>query len=209
MRVIRGTLVCEGSSDQMIIPILKWLFGSHGFPAVEVARPDLGLLRNPPKTLEERVQAALSNNPCDIVFIHRDADACSYATRADEIDRGLRDLGLSVPHVRVVPVRMSEAWLLIDEDAIRRVAQRPNGRTILAMPRLAHLESLPDPKGTLLRLLTTASELTGRRLDQFRTEARSRVHQLAEFISDYGPLRNLSAFQSLEEELVRALAAMR
>jgi hypothetical protein len=77
------------------------------------------------------------------------------------------------------------------------------------MPRLAHLESLPDPKGTLLRLLTTASELTGRRLDQFRTEARSRVHQLAEFISDYGPLRNLSAFQSLEEELVRALAAMR
>jgi len=209
MRVIRGTLVCEGSSDQMIIPILKWLFGNHGFPAVELARPDLGLLRKPPKTLEERVQAALSNNPCDIVFIHRDADAFSHATRADEIDRGLQDLGLSVPRVRVVPVRMSEAWLLIDEGAIRRVAQRPNGRTALAMPRLVQLESLPDPKDTLLRLLMTASELTGRRLDQFRTEVRSRIHQLAEFISDYGPLRSLSAFQSLEEELVRALAAMR
>jgi hypothetical protein len=205
MKVIRGTLVCEGSSDQMILPILRWLFESHGHPAIELNRPNLGLIRNPPKSLEDRVQAAISSAPCDILFIHRDADAAGFRARAEEIDAGLSGVALPIPYVRVVPVHMSEAWLLIDPNAIRKVALRPNGRTPLAMPKISQLESLPDPKDVLLGLLVAASEFTGRRLDQFKADARGRIHQLAEFITDYSPLRRLPAFQALEAELMKAI----
>jgi hypothetical protein len=55
MDLIRGTLVCDGSSDQMLIPILHWLFEQNGLEAVEIVRPRLGGGRNPPRTLAERV----------------------------------------------------------------------------------------------------------------------------------------------------------
>jgi hypothetical protein len=41
-----------------------------------------------------------------------------------------------MPVVCVVPVRMMEAWLLIDEMAIRRVAGNPNGRIPIELPVL-------------------------------------------------------------------------
>jgi hypothetical protein len=47
--------------------------------------------------------------------------------------------------------------------------------------------------------------LKGRRLDQFKLEARARIHQLAEFIPDFSPLRSLSAFQALESEFQDAI----
>lgn len=206
MKPLRGTLVSDGSSDQMLFPILRWLLQKRGFFAVELSRPNLGLLPKPPKSLIERIQAAIVQSPCDVVFIHRDAEALGFEVRVREIERDLQGGNFMVPYVRIVPVRMSEAWLLIEESAIRKVAQKPHGRTPLTMPSLSQLESLPDPKRTLLELLMTASECKGRRLDQLKSEARSRVHQLAEFISDFSPLRNLSAFRELEAELGQTLS---
>ena len=52
----------------------------------------------------------------------------------------------SVRVVCVVPVRMQEAWLLIDEAALRRAAGDPNGTQPLAMPDVQRLEELADPK---------------------------------------------------------------
>jgi hypothetical protein len=208
MRVIRGTMVSDGTSDQMLFPILQWLFHENGMPAVELTRPNLGALRHPPVGLLNRVRAAVLQNPCDLVLVHRDAESQTYSERADEIARDLFEFGAETPHIRIVPVRMSEAWLLIDEDAIRRVAQRPNGRIPLSMPQLSQLESLPNPKAKLLDLLVTASETSGRRLDQFKKEARSRIHQLAEFIPDYSPLRNLHAFRSFEAEFTNVVGEL-
>jgi hypothetical protein len=189
----------------MVLPILNWLFRNNGISAVELTRPNLGLLPSPPKSLPDRIKAAIAQSPCDLLFVHRDAESVGYATRAEQVAADLTMLALTVPQVKVIPVRMSEAWLLIDENSIRKVAQRPNGRIPLLMPRLTHLESLSDPKKTLLELLTTASELKGRRLDQFKLEGRARIHQLAEFIPDFSPLRSLPAFQALENEFRDAL----
>jgi hypothetical protein len=192
----------------MVLPVLTWLFRAHGVTATELTRPNLGILPKTPKGLADRVRAAIAHSPCDLVFVHRDAETVGYSARAEEVAFDLNNLNLAIPHVRVIPVRMSEAWLLIDERSIRKVAQRPNGRVPLSMPRLAQLESLPDPKRTLLNLLTNACELKGRRLDQFKLEARARIHQLAEFIPDFSPLRSLSAFQALEMEFQEALARL-
>lgn len=48
--------------------------------------------------------------------------------------------------VPVIPGRMTEAWLRLDEAAIRRVAGNPNGRTKLGLPKLHEVESVADPK---------------------------------------------------------------
>ncbi len=105
--------------------------------------------------------------------------------------------------VPVVPVRMTEAWLLIDEGAIRRAASNPNGTQELELPAIARLEDLSDPKTALHDMLLKASEKRGRRLDQFRKRIPSAVHRVAELITDFRPLRQLDAFRAFEAALVR------
>ena len=103
----------------------------------------------------------------------------------------------------VIPIRMQEAWLLIDEQAIRTAANRPNGQAPLNLPRRVSLESLPDPKRILYDALVTASERHGRHLKRVRVAAAA--HRVSELIEDYRPLRGLSAFDALEADVIATL----
>ena len=91
-----------------------------------------------------------------------------------------------------------EAWLLFDEPALRKAADNPNGKIRLAMPKLSKIESLPNPKQTLRKLLIQASEGPPNRLRRF-SEARA-ARLVTQFIGDFSPLRKLSAFRRLEGE---------
>jgi hypothetical protein len=138
--------------------------------------------------------------------VHRDAERESHSYRVAEIGQAVQNaaenLGAFPPVVCVVPVRMQEAWLLFEEDALRRAAGNPHGRQPLDLPHVRHVESLPDPKRILHDNLRAASGLSERRLKRFSVAvAASRV---AEFIDDFSPLRALSAFRELENE-VKAL----
>jgi hypothetical protein len=95
---------------------------------------------------------------------------------------------------------MTEAWLLIDEGAIRRAAGNPNGTILLPLPKLARLEALADPKALLRNCLVRASEKTGRRLQQFERDLAERAERVAELTTDFSPLRELPAFQGLESD---------
>lgn len=96
---------------------------------------------------------------------------------------------------------MTEAWLLFDEPAIRLAAGNPNGKIPLDMPQISIIEEIPDPKEFLFQMLREASGLSGRRLKKFNTgECRIRITEL---ISDFSPLRQLSAFQRLEIDILR------
>ncbi len=99
----------------------------------------------------------------------------------------------------VVPVRMTEAWLLIDEPAIKTASGNPNSDENLDMPDLKKLESEKNPKKTLHDLIKMASKLKGRNLDKLNIH--QAVHRVAENINDFSPLKNLSAFQELENEV--------
>ena len=90
---------------------------------------------------------------------------------------------------------MQEAWLLIDEAALRRAAGDPNGTQPLDMPDVQKLEELADPKQLIRELLSQASGLQGRRLERFNW--RSSAHRVAEMISDFSLLYRLAAFQRL------------
>jgi hypothetical protein len=112
-----------------------------------------------------------------------------------------------VPAVLVIPVRMMEAWLLFDKARLREAAGCPLGNTALDLPRLRSCENLADPKERLHRCLRVASEKRGRHLKKFNVD--SALHRLSGLIPDFSPLRGLSAFQRLENELRFVLSTRR
>jgi hypothetical protein len=204
MSALRFTLVADGPTDAVLLYPLRWLLiQNRVVRPIEPAWADLRQLPKPPTGLERKIEAALDLYPCDLLFVHRDAEKQPRADRISEIQQAVRrvssDLFGSKPYVCVVPVRMTEAWFLFDELSVRRAAGNPAGRGILSLPQSSKIEALPDPKLTLHDLLRAATELPPRRLRRFSTP--QACYRLAELIEDFGPLRRLPAFASLETDL--------
>jgi hypothetical protein len=204
---VRFTLVSDGSSDRALLPVLIWALRQAGVTDdLEPQWADLRVLRCPPVSLVEKLRTALELYPCDLLFVHRDSEDEPRDNRKLEIERtlnALRQDGITLPYVCVVPVRMQEAWLLIDEHAIRAAAGNPNGNAEIPVPPLNRIEHVLDPKVTLFRAIQIASELRGRRLHRLELgKARLRV---AELIDNFVPLRQLPAFQDFEQDLTQVV----
>jgi hypothetical protein len=202
MQFKRFTLMAEGSTDAALLPILEWMWHQH-FPGVPVTAQfaDFEYSGLASHRVVDRIAPAVELYPCDVLFIHRDADRDPVSHRQQEIHDALARTSLPIPSpmaVCVVPVRMSEAWMLFDEMAIRKAAGNPNGQVPLTLPRLGKVESLPDPKATLYDLLKTASGLPPQRLRRFQERRAARL--VTQFITDFTPLRQLSAFKRMEDE---------
>jgi hypothetical protein len=196
-------LLTDGTSDRMLLPILDWLLSQHNINP-QGQRADFSCVPSPPRSLSEKITQAwnISNERCKLLFIHRDAEREGREKRLNEIELALQSISeqqsQSIP---VIPVRMSEAWLLFDEPSIRQAAGNPNGTIPLSLPSHARVESLPDPKDQLCQLLRQACGLSGRRLEKFKASERQKIINLAELIQDFSPLRQLTAFQSLEADI--------
>ncbi|MDE0221657.1 MAG: hypothetical protein OXJ90_20485 [Spirochaetaceae bacterium] len=204
MNLLRYTLVADGSSDQALIPILTWLLRQTlGPKPIQGEFSDLRRLPNPPNRLAARIDRSAELFPCELLFVHRDAERATIEHRVAEIRRAVRETSVATwPMVCVVPVRMQEAWLLIDETALRAAAGNPNGKEPLDLPGIETLEGLPNPKQTLHELLRQASGLRGRRLRSFNE--RLSGQRVAELIEDFRPLYRLVAFQRLSADVARA-----
>jgi hypothetical protein len=192
------TIVADGSSDACLVPIADWILRNAATPyKIEFAK------NLPPHAagLRERIKKALALYPCDILIVHRDVEKESIKRRRSEIEEATNKVQKIV--VMATPIRMTEAWLLIDEKAIRTAADNPNGGVNLSLPSLRQIEDHPNPKIALLDALRTASELRGRRRDRFLPE--SRRHRVAELIEDYSKLRNFDAFKEFESSLMSAV----
>ncbi len=194
------TLVADGSSDKVLMPILTWSLQRHKVTPVVAQAADLTRI---PQAREPRarVTTALDLYPCDVLFIHRDAEAQSPDLRRAEIAQVVAQL--SVRHIPVIPVRMTEAWLLANEAAIRSAAGNPNGVEDLNLPEVCRLESLSNPKKILHEALSRASGLNARR--RARLDVHQRVHLIPNFIDDYSVLDVLPAFQTLQDDIRQAL----
>lgn len=204
MNRLRFTLVSDGSSDKALIPILKWILIENGIGcSIDPQWADPFVFKDPHKSLADRIKLSLHCFPCDLLFVHRDSEAASVAKRCDEITRALaavEEQGTVIPPaVSVVPVRMLEAWFLMDVESIRRAAGYTRGRMDLSLPPLKRMEEVADPKAKLHELLRLASGLSGRRLDKFNV--REKIHRLSNLLSDFSPLRVLPAFAALEKDI--------
>ncbi|MBI1882180.1 MAG: hypothetical protein HYR94_28740 [Chloroflexi bacterium] len=209
MKELRYTLICDGSSDVALLPLLTWLLREHHVEcAIQPEWADLRRLPKPPRGLANKIKQGLDLFPCDLLFVHRDAEREPREVRVAEIRKAVAEtvkFAPIPPQVCVVPVRMQEAWLLFDEAALRRAAGNPNGKQPLQFPTIAKWEQLPDPKNVLYDLLREASGLHGSRRKKFRVDVGAR--RVAEFISDFAPLRILPAFNALETDLENLITA--
>ena len=165
-------------------------------------------LKAPPKTLADRIIHALDLYPCDLLFIHRDAEKEALQNRVQEIDTAIREINTSFDHVKIIPIRMTEAWLLTNKQAIRVASGNPNGQVKLNIPALEKLEEVPNPKKVLKELLLRASELKGRHKNRVSRRIPKMVHLVAENTGSIAPLRKLSAFRIFEKELEIALQTL-
>ena len=202
MKVLRHTLVSEGTTDANLIPIIDWSLKQFGGVSLsEGVRAEFRRLPQPPSGLAERLVKAIELHPCDVLFVHRDADRESSEARVAEIRAAFATIPQRVqpPAVAVVPVRMLEAWLCFDERAIRNAAGNPNGKSPLGLPALRRVETRPNPKEDLKNALLAACELSGRRRKKFNTAAA--FWRIVDYIEDFSPLRELPAFQAFEKSI--------
>lgn len=187
-----------------MLPILEWVLGQYlsASTAIESSWVDISRLpRGKISTPRDKLRSAVDIYPCDILFIHRDEDGIGWAQRSDEIDRWFTEAELvkAVSPIPVIPIRMSEAWLLVDEKAIRSAASNPNGQTPLNLPKIHEVEGIADPKKLLFHVLVTASGLSGRKRKQFdRNYARRAI---ANHMTQQALLRHLMAFQKLDSKV--------
>jgi hypothetical protein len=141
--------------------------------------------------------------PCDLLFIHRDAENQTRNDRIQEIKKALDKIKIDDRQliIYIIPIRMLETWLLFDEFAIKKVAGNPHSKDRLNLPKINSLENLSNPKEKLCEILRNTSGLTGRKLKDFKAREREKIHRIAWEIKDFSVLRQLSAFQILETDI--------
>ena len=202
MEKIDFVLLGDGRSDRCLVPVLIWLLRRR-FTGVPINGEWADLSRFPLErinTLSGRIRMASDMYRPDVLFVHRDAEGQAPEFRYDEIRDAVSGINENLPiHICVVPVRMTEAWLMFNEKAVKVAAGNPNSRIHVDLPSLSTVESLPDPKRALAEALIQASELRGRHLKRFKRGHHR--HLITENIEDFSPLLELQAFQRLSRDI--------
>jgi hypothetical protein len=188
---ISYSIVADGGTDRALRPVIDWAIRELD-PTVEILEPDFTKRTG---GVGAFFRDFVTGN--QLIFAHRDCEADSLATRMAEFDSVERD-----DVVPVIPMRMTETWLVFDAAAIALAAGKPDAS--VSVPRIAALEGLADPKSELEDLLIEASGLSGRRLKTFRSGLVERRVDVANRIDDFSPLRATSAFAAFEDALSSA-----
>lgn len=200
---MRFLLVCDGSADQYLVQHIRRLLIELGDGS-----PD-GDAWYHGRRLSDRIRSGLEySSSVDCLFIHRDAEHPSQVSnRRDEMVNALREAEYADLWVGIIPIRMTEAWLLLDESSIRRVSGSPNGTNELRVPRPRDVEGIVDPKSELNRMLTEASGARGRRRRRIQKELPRMRRQLLEDLAVSPDLTQVPAWQSFRVETLNILGA--
>ncbi|WP_079086561.1 DUF4276 family protein [Streptomyces silvensis] len=206
----RVLFIGEGSSDNGLVRHVESIAARKGVDA-SITVPDFGLLPLPTgHCVRDKLQAARKlHGTYDLVVVQRDADRGPVQDRRDEIAQAVSAEWPGLHHVAVVPVRMLEAWLLLDEACLRQVAENPRGRVSLDLPRGAAVERVADPKQLLKDSLARASEYKGRRLSQFQKRFSQHRLRMLELLDPAGPVACLPSWQNFIKDLDEAFEVVR
>ena len=193
-------MVCEGNSDAPLAFHIQRLFESCGYP-----RPDFNV-SSEGRLLVDKVNSGLAMAPqYNVLFIHRDADSAVADPRYREITEAVQQAGYDGTWVGIVPVRMTESWLLLDAAAIRNAAGNPNGRIRLDLPSPAEAERIADPKSALRSAIIASAEVQGRRRRALTKRLPNMRDQLLETLPVGGPLEHLESWTQFRDDTVSAL----
>jgi hypothetical protein len=208
--IVHFVFIGEGLSDEGMIPHLESLCIEAGANEVTGVAPDFRRLPvSVGHGVEAKLRAALSLEPeANLVFVHRDADARVGSARYVEINAAVAACGCEQPVVCVVPVQETEAWLLLDEAAIRRTVGRPRGTAPLGLPTPDAVERMARPKERLREVLELASEATGRRLERVRQDFPLHRRALLQDLSTTGLVERVPSWQRLRNDLQSTLGSV-
>ena len=188
-RQLTFSVIADGGTDRLLVPIIQW--------AIHRLDPEVDILEPEFTKRSGSIKDFLSTYTTDVmlVFVHRDSENMTLSERLKEFES---TSGSNV--VPVVPVRMSEAWILFNARAISRAAG--SSARMVAVPGIGEIESSSNPKRHLNGLLIEAAgNPSGRRGKSFRRSLISRRVSVASFISDYSPLEQLAAFRHFQRSL--------
>jgi hypothetical protein len=160
---------------------------------------------------EQRILAAAkeARGAWGVLFVHADGAGNPARARDQQIQPaidGLRSvLAQEGEGVAVIPVRETEAWALVDGDALRRVFGTTLLDGALGLPQSANaVEAATDPKASLTSAFSATNPTERRR----KQGVAPLLNALGEEVS-LSRLRRLAAFASLESELRLALRQLR
>lgn len=189
---MRFVLVCEGSSDAALASHIQRLLAQCG-----CANPRGDVFHRGSRVAQKVGEAVKLSSDLDLLFVHRDANNAGAERRYLQIKEAVENtLPTASRWVAVVPVRMTEAWLLLDEAAIRKVVGKPNGRQPLDLPSPRHVEGVPDPKDVLRQAMLAAVATTGRRRRKFKQEFPRLRRSLLEDLPIGGKLEALPSWRA-------------
>ena len=198
---MRFLFVCEGSSDRPLADHIQRLLIRYGQPD-----PDGETWHRGARVADKIRQGLQAAGETDLLFVHRDADSAGAEARYREIEAAVRDAAQDEPSwAGVVPVRMTEAWLLLDEAAIRNVVGKPGGRAPLNLPAPERAERVADPKERLRDALLAASGNRGRRRRRFHRELPRLRRRLLQDLPIGGALERLESWVRFRDDTVRAV----
>ncbi len=118
-RALQGIFLADGSSDLPLAAHIERICLDLGSSVALTAINPSNLPPRVRRTVAGRLQFFRQNDiRFDIAFVHRDAEAQDPDLRFAEVLAGSVAAGVEQPVVAVVPIRMTEAWLLLDEAEI-------------------------------------------------------------------------------------------
>lgn len=198
--MIKYILISDGSSDRALINIINYTLKQQFNFDFDGERAEIGLFsRQKVKSLEDKIAVVIDYYEPTLIFIHRDAENQALEKREKEIEAALNKVDKTKQYAKIIPIKMTESWLLIDEKAIRKASGNPNGTMNLEIPNIQKLETLSDSKKTLEDILRKASGLTGRRLRDLNT--RQSIQIIPEYLEDFSPLEKISSYQHFKKEV--------
>ena len=204
VRSVSFAFLCEGSSDTGLIAHLETLLVHFGAQEV-TGMPDTRKGTIPARLRQLLTEATGAG--INMVFIHRDSDGPDREGREREIRRGVEESGFPHPFIPVIPVQETEAWLLLDEQAIRDVVAS-KGKQPLRLPKPNAIEGTRKPKEILQKALLAASETSGRRLKKEKNSFNHHRRVLLQRLDPLGAVRDLPSWQRLERDIQRALTQL-
>ncbi len=204
---IRFLFIGEGSFDEHLVTHLRRcciLAGADEAEGVTIPSSKLGTQIG--RTVAEKLAFALGLEPnVNLLFVHRDADSTDPEPRYEEIREAILTVGDTPRYVAVVPVQETEAWLLLDELEIRRVAENPSGTVKLDIPPARQVDGISNPKEHLHTVILKASEQTGRRYSKIRRKVHQKCQLIVDGLDPEGPVCEVPSWRRMFSDLKAAI----
>jgi Domain of unknown function (DUF4276) len=203
-------LYCEGNTDKHFLPKIiertaeKIIFNyatNHvevlPVTIVDVAKQERG---------RDILQAATQAYGCDALVIHKDADYRTYEETKTQcikpgcvlVRRNRKEVCKKL--VPIIPVREVEAWMIADREVLRGLLEIRERLQNLHLPKRAILvESDPDPKNTLNRVIAQAESERRRKIE------RKEFYESLALDVRLDRLNQIPAYKNFSDELSEAL----